>query len=104
MWQQHKTEMEPLRQEGRGLRQNLKTAMDVENPDPATVGAATLALKQHRDKMKAAQEAFTGRLTALLTPEQKTKFDAFKALRGGPGYGRGIGRRHASQSSTPVQD
>jgi len=105
LWQQHQTEMQPLRQEGRGLRQNLKAAMGVENPDPATVGAATLALKQHRDRMTAAQEAFTGRLTALLNPEQKTRFEAFKAFqKTGPGFGRGFGRhRHSSEGSTPVQ-
>jgi Spy/CpxP family protein refolding chaperone len=105
LWDQHQTEMRPLWQEGRGLRQGLKAAMGVENPDPAAVGVATLALKQHRDKVRAAQEAFAGRLTSLLTPEQRTKFEAFEALRGsGPGFGRGFGRhRHSSQAAAPVQ-
>lgn len=92
--EQHRAEMEPLRQEGRELHERLKAATDAENPDPTTVGAATLALKQHREKARAAQQAFTEKLTSTLTPEQKTKFDAFKAShRGGPG-GPGEFRGH----------
>ena len=97
--EQHRTDMQPLREEGRELFQRLKAATDAENPDPATVGSATLALKQHREKVKAAQQAFEAQLTSILTPEQKTKFEAFKAshprggMRGGhrgrpgPGFG-----------------
>jgi Spy/CpxP family protein refolding chaperone len=105
LWQQHQTEMAPLRQEGRGLRESLKAAMAAENPDPSTVGAAALALKQHRDKVMAAREAFTGRLSALLTPEQKTRFEAFRALRkSGPGFGGGFGRHgHSADVRPPVQ-
>jgi len=85
--EQHKGEMEPLRQEGRDLHQQLRAAMDAENPDPAAVGTATLALKEHREKVKAAREAFEGRLMGVLSAEQKTKFEAFKASHG-PRHGR----------------
>jgi Spy/CpxP family protein refolding chaperone len=95
--EQHRTEIQPLREEGRELFQRLKAATEAENPDPATVGAATLALKQHRDKMKAAREAFEAQLTSVLTPDQKAKFEAFKAahprgeMRGGHRGHRGPG-------------
>jgi len=92
--EQHKTEMEPLREEGRELHERLRAAIEAENPDPTAVGTATLALKQHREKARADRKAFTEKLTSTLTPEQKTKFDAFKASHPG-GYGKhgGKGRR-----------
>jgi Spy/CpxP family protein refolding chaperone len=84
--EQNKAEMEPLRQEGRELHNRLKAATEAEKPDPAAVGAATLALKQHGEKARAAHQAFTEKLAGTLTPEQKTKFEAFQAShRGGHG-------------------
>jgi Spy/CpxP family protein refolding chaperone len=85
--EQNKAEMAPLRQEGRELHDRLKAATEAENPDPAAVGAATLALKQHGEKARAAHQAFTEKLTGTLTPEQKTKFEAFQASHRG-GHGR----------------
>jgi Spy/CpxP family protein refolding chaperone len=90
--EQNRTEMEPLRQEGRELREKLRAAVEAENPDPQTVGAATLALEQHRKAVGAAHKAFRERLNATLTPEQKTKLEALKAQRherrGPDGFGR----------------
>ena len=87
--EQNKAEMAPLRQEGRELHDRLKAATEAENPDPAAVGAATLALKQHREKAMAAHQAFTEKLTGTLTPEQKTKFEAFQASHRGSHGKRG---------------
>lgn len=99
--EQQKAEMDPLRQEGRELHQRLKAATEAENPDPAAVGAATLALKQHREKAMAAHQAFTEKLTSTLTPEQKTKFEAFKASHRG-GYGKHGGKGHRGPNSQPT--
>jgi Spy/CpxP family protein refolding chaperone len=96
--EQHKTEMAPLMQEGRDLRDRLNTATNAANPDPNAVGQATLAMKQHREKIKASQEAFETRLTATLTDDQRTKFDAFKAANHG-GRGRGF-RGHGAPQPT----
>jgi Spy/CpxP family protein refolding chaperone len=90
--EQQRTEMQPLWDEGRKLHEALKASLDAPKPDPTTVGKATLALKAHREKMKASHEAFEAKLVAILTPEQKTKWDAMKELRGmrgpqGPGFG-----------------
>lgn len=106
--EQHRAEMEPLRQEGRELHERLRTATEAENPDLTAVGAATLALKQHREKAKAAREAFTEKLTSTLTPEQKTRFEAFQASHRG-GYGKhGVkgrrGPRPGQPSSKPADE
>jgi Spy/CpxP family protein refolding chaperone len=90
--EQHRTEMEPLWQEGRTLHEQLRKATDAAKPDAAAVGKATLALKQHREKVRASREAFEGQLASTLTDEQKTKFEAFKAARG-EGRRGGHGRR-----------
>jgi Spy/CpxP family protein refolding chaperone len=84
--EQHRTDMQPLREEAHDLHQKLRAAMDAPNPDAAAVGAAMLAMKQHREKVQAAETAFQGQLSSLLTPEQKTKYDA---LRSAHGFGRG---------------
>jgi Spy/CpxP family protein refolding chaperone len=97
--EQHATEMQPLRQEGRELYQKLRATTEAPNPDPAAVGAATLALKQHREKMRAAEKAFEGQLTALLTPEQKTKFDAFRAA-----HREGYGRHGGFKGRRPIDE
>jgi Spy/CpxP family protein refolding chaperone len=81
--------MEPLRAEGRDLRLKLRTALDAETPDAATVGEATLALKAHREKARAVREAFEQQLRAVLTPEQQQKLDAMKAARRTLERGRG---------------
>ncbi len=102
--EQQKAEMEPLMQEGRELHQRLRTAMDAQSLDPAAVGAATLALKQHREKVKAAHEAFGERLKGVLNDEQKAKFDAFKtAHRGGPGRRGGFKGHRGPRGGGPAE-
>ncbi len=106
--EQNRAEMEPLRNEGRELREKLRAAVEAENPDPQAVGAATLALEQHRKAVEEAHKAFRERLNGLLTPEQKTKLEALKAQRrerrGPDGFGRrgGPGRKPAPQAEPPA--
>src|SRR5260370_4435926 len=68
---QEKTEMQPLLQEGRELHPRLTADLDAENADPSAVGTAALALKQHREKIKAAHEAFQQRLRGVLHESTK---------------------------------
>jgi Spy/CpxP family protein refolding chaperone len=108
LFEKHKEETQPLRQEGRDLHQRLKAALNAENPDAAAVGAATLALKEHRAKLKAAHEAFRAQLTSTLTLEQKAKFEAFKGARHWHGHGGPRGHKSPadeapSSSSPPVK-
>ena len=79
---EHWKEIEPLRAEGRDLHGRLRSALEARDPDPATVGKAMLAVKQHGERMKASAEAFRARMKSELTPEQQQKFDAFEAARG----------------------
>jgi Spy/CpxP family protein refolding chaperone len=88
---EHQKETAPLREEGRKLHESLRAALDPKNPDPRTVGTAMIAVKAHREKMKATQDAFRDRMKAQLTPEQQQKWEAFEAARGA-GRGRRGGR------------
>lgn len=83
---QQRDALKPLSEEGRELRRKLREATEAEKPDALAVGEATLALKAHRDRAKAERAAFEQKLTALLTPEQRQKYDALKAARD---FGRG---------------
>lgn len=81
MREEHRKEAEPLRAEGRELHDRLRAALEADKADATAVGQAALAVKEHRDKMKASSEAFRARMRAQLTPEQAQKFDAFEAAR-----------------------
>lgn len=95
---QQREAMKPLREEGGELRRKLREATEAEKPDAQAVGEATLALKAHRERIKGERAAFEQKLVALLTPEQKQKFEALKAARDidrGPRGGRRSGRGSA---------
>jgi Spy/CpxP family protein refolding chaperone len=96
--EQHRTEMQPLMEEGRALHERLQATLKAENPDPQAVGEATIAVQQHRKVVEAAQKAFHDKLAAQLTPEQKAKFDALAERHGM--YNRGFGRGHRAAPET----
>jgi Spy/CpxP family protein refolding chaperone len=98
----HRDEMKPLREEGRALRQRAREAMDANEPD-AQVGEAVKALHAHREKVRAASEAFRSQLESVLTAEQRQKYEAFEAarsLRRGR-RGRGPGAFGPPSDTTP---
>lgn len=82
-WKQIHTDtaeaMKPLAQNARGLREQIATALDVASPDSAAVGKLAVSLDAVRDQMKALREESQSKRLAVLTPEQKTKFEAFEA-------------------------
>ena len=78
---EERKQTEPLRAEGRELHETLRTLMEQDNADPTALGTAMLAVKQHNAKMKASRAAVEAKLKAKLTPEQKQKFEAWKAAR-----------------------
>ena len=73
--------LEPLRDERRSLGQELRDALDADEPDPCLVGQLTIDLhdlgEQIRAELAATEEAFR----AILDDEQQTKWDNFKELR-----------------------
>jgi hypothetical protein len=66
--------IQPLRAQVQELRKQIAATND-----PAQIGQLTVSLRSLRDQMKAAHEASKAKLVTMLTPEQKTKLDAFKA-------------------------
>lgn len=74
--------MKPLAQNAQDLRKQLDVAMSATSPDPATIGKLSLALRSVREQMRSARDASEAKFVATLTPEQKAKFDAFKAAGG----------------------
>jgi Spy/CpxP family protein refolding chaperone len=100
--EEHRKEAAPLRAEGKELHEKLRAALAAEKGDELAVGKAMLALKDHREKMKASRDGFQTRLRAQLTPEQAQKLDAFEAARS---FGRGERRHRHSPggSQSPIE-
>lgn len=81
---------EALHDQARALHDQLDTALA--GNDSAAAGSLMLQLRAIREQLKAAREAAEAKFTALLTTEQKAKFEAFQAAveylrQRGPGGG-----------------
>lgn len=85
-WQQiHKdtaAAVKPLADNAGDLRKQLEATVKAASPDPATVGKLVLSLHSVRDQIRTARENSKTKLLAVLTPEQKTKFEGFQAAAG----------------------
>lgn len=64
------------------LCQQLRTDVGATSPNPTTVGQDFLALVANQEKVTAALEAFDTSFSAILTPDQLTKYDALKQVLG----------------------
>jgi len=81
--------LQPLMEEQRRLRQELRTALEAEGADATAVGNLMLSIQKQRQELRSLRKGFEDQRLALLTPEQQTKLEAFKAARQmGPGKGR----------------
>jgi Spy/CpxP family protein refolding chaperone len=93
-WKQIHTDtaavVQPLATTERATRKQIETALQAATPDPAAIGKLTITLHATRDQIRAAHEASKAKLVAVLTAEQKTKFEAFEAA---AKFGRAA-RRH----------
>jgi Spy/CpxP family protein refolding chaperone len=77
--------VKPLFDQHRAAEQQLQAAVDVANPDATSVGRAFLAMRAIDKQIQAAHESTHAKLTAILTPDQKAKFDAMHAkMENGP--------------------
>ncbi len=112
---QQQAEIKKLMEGGRGDRQalweKLKTnreamqqALESANPDPAAVGELAIEAHKLHQQMQALRDAQDKAIRDLLTPDQKVKFDAMKAMRpegmGGP-RGGGFGLQHGGGPEQP---
>jgi Spy/CpxP family protein refolding chaperone len=66
-------EMQSLRQELKPKRQALRQSMQENNPNPADVGNAALALKGTREQRREINQRFLSGVKGLLTPDQLQK-------------------------------
>jgi Spy/CpxP family protein refolding chaperone len=74
--QQLQASVEPLHQQLMTAHQQLESLASSSNPDATAVGKAFLAARAIEQQVKAAHESAHSKLTALLTPDQKAKFDS----------------------------
>src|SRR5687767_4934383 len=74
-----KASMEPLKEQRRANREALKAALDA--GDTAKAGELAMANHNLRSQFKAARESFETSFAALLTSEQKAKWDAVREMR-----------------------
>ena len=75
--------VQPLAASAHETRTQLKAALESASPDPAAVGKLAISLHATRAQIRAARADARAKLAAVLTPEQKTKFEALKKLRKG---------------------
>ena len=95
--EERRAEHQALREKLEANREAMGQALDAAIPDPAAVGELAIEAHRLRQQQRALREAEDDAIRELLTPEQKVKFDAMKALRregmGGPrGGDRGPGQ------------
>jgi Spy/CpxP family protein refolding chaperone len=77
--QQLDASVKPLFDQHHAAEQQLQAAADVTNPDATSVGRAFLAMRAIDKQIQAAHESTHAKLTTILTPDQKAKFDAMHA-------------------------
>lgn len=94
-----RAEMQPLHEEGMALRADLRDLLDAEARDAEAVGAATLALDEHRERARALKDEAKADFRAILTPEQLERWDALQEMRG---QGRRGMRHHGRLSGPPL--
>jgi Spy/CpxP family protein refolding chaperone len=97
--QQLQASVEPLFQQLHAAHEQLESLASSSNPDATAVGKAFLAARAIEKQVKAAHESAHAKLTAILTPDQKAKFDSLHHEMG-PGHGpMEMHMRHPEPSS-----
>ena len=74
--------VQPLEQKHRALMEQIEASLKSASPDACSVGSTFIAAQAIIDQAHVARETFEQRQKAVLTPEQRTKFEAFAAARG----------------------
>ncbi len=109
-------EMTATRDERGTLRDELKAALESDDPDATAVGQLVIELHGLRQHTRATLEGAESAFAAILTAEQLEKWENFKELRkgrrggrhrGAPGEGRpgdlfGTGFGHGPEQANPV--
>lgn len=66
-------------EKNRDIQRQLHAALDSASPDACAIGNLAIQSKAAMDQMKSVHETLVNKLASYLTPDQKTKFDAFVA-------------------------
>jgi periplasmic protein CpxP/Spy len=88
MMDEQRKAVEPLVQQQRELRRQIREQLDSESADAATVGQLTIQAHNLGKQLGAAHDGMKERFESILTPEQKTKLEQLKAERGKRGFRR----------------
>ena len=75
-------EVEPLRQQQRALREDLREALAGAAPDACSVGAIVVEVDALGDDVRAAIAEFDDAFSAILGAEQLARYEALKVLAG----------------------
>jgi Spy/CpxP family protein refolding chaperone len=98
---------EPVFEELRGLHEAIEQALESGAPDATAIGEKTIAAHAARKRLEQLHAAGREKLVALLTDEQREKFEAFEKQHGemgGPGPRmrmRGPGPGHGGPMGPP---
>ncbi len=105
--EQLRTDMSPLRESRRALRQQVKAELDSPQPDALRIGQLMIQVRSGRGTLKSARERFDQQLSALLTEDQLTRYQEWKQahprLLSGA-RGRREGRRERGGRTAPGPD
>ena len=85
-----------LHEEQKGYRQQLKTLLESEAPNPTDVGNAVIATRTLREEIGATQKSFREAFHGILTLEQQ---EALEEMRNNRRRGRHGGRGHGGFSN-----
>ena len=75
------TTIQPLIDQRTAAQQQLQTLIGAASPDATAIGKQVLAIQAINKQIAAAHDATEQQIANILTPDQKTKFDAWKATR-----------------------
>ena len=76
-----RTTVEPLFDRKREAEEQLHALVDAAKPDATAIGNQVLAMKAIDDQIKAAHDATKTKIEAILTADQRLKFEALHAAR-----------------------
>ncbi|MCP3959403.1 MAG: periplasmic heavy metal sensor [bacterium] len=90
-----RAQLEGVREQTRALHEQMKAALETDNPDALTVGQLAIEIHGLRDRVRTVREDVETQFAALLDAEQLEKWENFKELREsrrGPRHRGGSGK------------
>ncbi len=76
-----KTDLGILREEQNDYRQQLRTLLNTEAPNPTDVGNLVISARNTGQHIRSLQQSYRDQFDLLLTPEQLTAWEEFKSNR-----------------------